>query len=99
MKNLSGNSNLHHNLLIKMISFLKLAVDVARETMKLIDKGPGVFDAKKLVAEARERVAGDLTGLQEGTAVQMVSKVHSRGEEFRLDWNKRSQAEEEGEKR
>jgi len=66
----------------------KACVDVARQVMKILDDNPGDFDTHKIVCQADKEVkAGGITGFMAGCVAQMVSKCHSRGEEFRRKWN------------
>ena len=66
----------------------KCCVDVAREVMRLLDECQNEFDPHKLICEADNRIdAGGITGFMAGAVAHMVSKCHSRGEEFRLRWN------------
>ena len=77
----------------------KACVDVAREVMKVLDERPGSFDCHAIICGADKTVeAGGLTGFMAGCVAQMVSKCHSRGEEFRRQWNIDQQIHDEGEK-
>jgi hypothetical protein len=77
----------------------KCCVDVARHVMEILDKEPGDFDCDKLIDRAdREIKAGGITGFMAGCVASMVSKSHSRGEEFRKKWNIANQVGTEGEK-
>lgn len=63
-------------------------VNVAREVMRLLDERTGDFDPHSLICEADDNIkAGGITGFMAGAVASMVSKVHSRGEEFRQRWN------------
>ena len=74
----------------------KCCVDVAREVMKILDAKIhivearyGMIDTYKLICLADDNVkGGGITGFMAGCVAQMVSEVHSRGEEFRKQWNK-----------
>ena len=63
----------------------KCAIDVARRVMELLDKVKE-FDCNDLICKADKQ--GELTGFLAGCVAQIVSKCHSRGEEFRKKWNK-----------
>ena len=76
----------------------KACVDVARRVMKLLDKQQD-FDTHKIICKADKDVeAGGITGFMAGCVASMVSKVHSRGDEFRRKWNTDNQIKDEGEK-
>lgn len=76
----------------------KACVDVAREVMRLLDER-GEFDTHKLICEADDNIkAGGITEFMAGCVAQMVSRCHSRGEEFRKKWNIDNQISHEGEK-
>ena len=64
----------------------KECVDTARKVMESIDKldEGDDFDCHKLICQASD----DLTGFMAGCVAQMVWECHSRGDEFRLKWNK-----------
>ena len=74
----------------------KACVDVAREVMRLLDERPGKFDPHQIVCDADKE--DDLTGFMAGCIAQMVSKCHSRGDEFRKAWNLWHQLGKEGAK-
>jgi hypothetical protein len=67
----------------------KAAVDVAREVMRLLDTPEySDFDTHKIICDADENSgAGGITGFMAGCVANIVSQVHSRGEEFRRKWN------------
>jgi hypothetical protein len=66
----------------------KACVDVAREVMRILDEEKE-FDASKIINIADENIkAGGITGFMAGCVATMVSDLHSRGEEFRKQWNK-----------
>jgi len=77
----------------------KCCVDVAREVMRLLDTPEHKdFDTHKIVCLADENIkAGGITGFMAGCVAQMVSHCHSRGEEFRKQWNIDNQIKDEGE--
>ena len=65
----------------------KCCVDVAREVMRQLDV-VGVFNASDLISKADNDIkAGGITGFMAGCIAQIVSKCHSRGDEFRRSWN------------
>jgi hypothetical protein len=67
--------------------------------MEILDEQLGDFDTHKLISRAdRESNAGGITGFMAGCVAQMISRCHSRGEEFRRKWNKDNQIHDEGEK-
>lgn len=77
----------------------KCCVDVARRVMDILDKESGDFDCHKIICRADDEIeAGGITGFMAGCVAAMVSKVHSRGEEFRRKWNLDTQIHDEGEK-
>lgn len=74
----------------------KCCVDVAREVMRLLDLETGAFgpnstlalDPHSLICTADKNIGAEgITGFMAGAVAQMVSLVHSRGEEFRRAWN------------
>ena len=78
--------------------YSKACVDVAREVMRLLDERES-FDPHDIIREADKNIeAGGVTGFMAGAAAQMVSKCHSRGEEFRRAWNLDTQIGDEGAK-
>jgi hypothetical protein len=77
----------------------KCCVDVARKVMEILDDEPGDFDCHELICAADKEIdAGGITGFMAGCVASMISKVHSRGEEFRKKWNIDNQIQKEGEK-
>jgi len=78
----------------------KACVDVAREVMRLLDLPEYQhFDTHRIICKADENVdAGGITGFMAGCVASMVSKCHSRGDEFRKKWNLDNQISHEGEK-
>ncbi len=76
----------------------KCCVDVARKVMEILDGGKE-FDTHKIITQADNDIdAGGITGFMSGCIASMVSHCHSRGEEFRLAWNKDNQIGNEGDK-
>ena len=76
----------------------KCCVDVARKVMKTLDLGVENFNCHELICAADKEIdAGGITGFMAGCVASMVSKVHSRGEEFRKKWNLDNQIGTEGE--
>jgi hypothetical protein len=76
----------------------KACVDVAREVMRLLDERTD-FDPHDIIKDADTNIeAGGITGFMAGCVASMVSKCHSRGEEFRKKWNLDTQLSHEGEK-
>lgn len=69
--------------------YRKCCIDVARGTMKLLDDEKHKdFDANKIISEADDNIkAGGITGFMAGCIAQMITKCHSRGEEFKKKWN------------
>jgi hypothetical protein len=77
----------------------KVAIDVAREVMRLLDEREGDFDTHKIICEADENIkTGGITGFMASCVAQMVSHCHSRGEEFRRKWNIDYDSEKSNEK-
>lgn len=67
----------------------KCCVDVARKVMEILDAEPGEFDCHKLINRAGDEIdASGITGYMAGAVALMVGQVHSRGDEFRKQWNK-----------
>ncbi len=68
----------------------KACIDVARRVMDYLDdKHVTTLDPHDMICKADKATeAGGITGFMAGCVAQMVSKVHSRGEEFRKAWNK-----------
>lgn len=63
-------------------------VNVARRVMELLDNESGDFDCHKLICRADDDTkSGGITGFMAGAVASMVSGCHSRGEEFRKQWN------------
>ena len=62
----------------------KCCVDVARGVMKDLDK-VDAFDCHAIICGQKE--AKGLSGYQAGAVASMVSNFHTRGEEFRKQWN------------
>lgn len=76
----------------------KACVDVARRVMELLDQGEPM-NCRKLITDADEQIkAGGITGFMAGCVAQMVSCLHSRGEEFRRSWNTGNQIGTEGDR-
>ena len=76
----------------------KCCVDIAREVMRLLDIRE-TFDCHKIIGEAEKNIGEEgITGFMAGAIASMVSQVHSRGEEFRKQWNLDNQIGNEGEK-
>ena len=74
-------------------------VNVARRVMELLDEEPGDFDCHEIICLAdRDVQAGGITGFMAEAVASMVSKCHSRGEEFRRKWNLDTQIGDKGEK-
>ena len=67
----------------------KAAVDVARRAMEILDEELGDVDCHDLICRADDDVkTGGITGFMAGCVASMISQYHSRGNEFRLKWNK-----------
>ena len=60
---------------------------VAKKVVELLDKATD-FDADDLILKADEELKEGITGNMAGMIALLVSKYHSRGEEFRKSWNK-----------
>ena len=76
----------------------KACIDVARRVMEILDEGKE-FDTHKIICQAAEDVkVGGITGFMAGCVASMVSKCHTRGEEFRHKWNTDQQIGNEGDK-
>jgi len=75
----------------------KACVDTAREVMRLLDEQDD-FDTHTIICDADKNIgAGSITGFMAGAVASMVSRCHSRGEEFRKKWNVDNQISDEGE--
>jgi len=62
--------------------------------MEILDEETGDFDPCKLICCANDDIkAGGITVCMAGWVTQIVSKCHSRGEEFRRRWNLNNQIE------
>lgn len=76
----------------------KACVDVARRVMEILDEVEE-FDTHKIICQADDDIeSGGITGFMAGCVASMVSKCHSRGEEFRRAWNSDRQIGNEGDK-
>jgi len=74
-------------------------VNVARRVMEILDEETGDFDPCKLIRCADDDIkTGGITCFMADCVARMVSKFHSRGEEFRRKWNLDRQIGTEGEK-
>lgn len=71
-------------------------VNIARKVMEYLDAEPDKPIAQKweefgpdtLISKAdKETDAGGITGYMAGAAANIISQVHSRGDEFRKQWN------------
>ena len=76
--------------------YRKCCVDVARKVMELLDdEKHGDFDTNKIIIEAENKLIEEkkvreedgITGFMAGCIAQMITKCHSRGEEFKKKWN------------
>ena len=65
-------------------------VNIAAEVMRLLDLPENQkFECHDLINKADDNIkAGGITGFMAGAAASMVSQCHSRGEEFKRQWNK-----------
>jgi hypothetical protein len=89
-------------------SYGKACVDVARRVMELMDEDPTPFHAgyspdvhttHGIICKADKDIkAGGITGFMAGCVASMVTQCHSRGEEFRKQWNKDNGIEEKDDK-
>lgn len=74
-------------------------IKVARRAMEILDEQPGDFNCHKLICRADDEAqTGGITGFMAGCVASMISKCHSRGEEFRRKWNRDNQIGTEGDK-
>ena len=74
----------------------KTCVDVARRAMEILDSEIWDIDCYGLIYLAsRDVKAGGIIGYMAGAVASMISKFHSRGEEFRLQWNESHSVNEE----
>jgi hypothetical protein len=66
-------------------------INVAREVMRVLDTDEypeGKIDTHKIICDADKNIkAGGITGFMAGAVASMVAQCHSRGQEFRLNWN------------
>jgi hypothetical protein len=77
----------------------KACVDVARKAMELLDADPGPIKTDDLIRRADDAVStGGITGFMAACVAQMISQCHSRGEEFRRQWNEDNQLGNEGDR-
>ena len=71
--------------------YSKAVVDVAREVMRLLDdRKHKDFSASNIIIEANKNIdtGGGITGFQAGCVAQIITRCHSKGNEFRKKWNK-----------
>jgi hypothetical protein len=75
-------------------------IQVARRAMEILDEEPdSKIDCRALICRAdQESGAGGITGFMAGAVASMISRCHSRGEEFRRAWNLTNQIGTEGER-
>jgi hypothetical protein len=70
----------------------KACVDVAREVMRMLDEEDGYrenIDCHTLICRADKKIeAGGITGFMAGAVAHMIAACHSRGDEFRVAFNK-----------
>ncbi len=64
---------------------VRVALDVMR---RLDDLKYRKINADKIICDADKFLNAGITGFMAGCVAQMVWKCHSRGEEFRMAWNK-----------
>lgn len=77
--------------------YSKCCTDIAKKVMELLDDNDHEqFNANDIVGEADRLLDAGITGFMSGCVAQMVSKCHSRGEEFRKKWNTETQIGDEG---
>ncbi len=63
-------------------------IKVARRVMELLDEEPGDFNCHEIICRADDEAGADgITGFMAGAAASIISRCHSRGEEFRRKWN------------
>lgn len=75
----------------------KAIVDVAREAMRILDEDetalhdgyyPDMNTPHGIIVIANKNIeAGGITGFMAGCVAQIITTVHSRGEEFKTIWN------------
>lgn len=76
----------------------KCCVDVARKVMEILDE-ENEFDPHTIINQADDTTgSGGITGFMAGCIAQMVSRCHSRGDEFLSAWNGDVQCKDEGTK-
>ena len=71
--------------------YSKAIVDVAREVMRLLDdRKHKDFNVNTIIGEADKNIVtgGGMTVFQAGCVAQIVTRCHSKGNEFRDKWNK-----------
>lgn len=67
------------------------AIICAEEVMRVMETEEIQFTnktAERLITDAGKKTNADLTGFLAGCVAHIVTNVHSRGEEFRDNWNK-----------
>lgn len=80
-------------------SYGKACVDIARKVMEILDIEIGDFNCHTLICRAEHKIGEKgITGFMAGCIARMVSRCHSRGEEFRRKWNIDNQICDEGKK-
>jgi len=80
----------------------KCCIDVARYAMEILDErdGTAIGDPDALISDAEKRLPQKeqgISGFMAGAVAVMISRCHSRGEEFRKIWNLSIQIGTEGE--
>lgn len=64
-------------------------IAVARRVMELLDEDLNKFDCHNLISQADDDLkTGGITLFMMGAVANLVSQCHSRGEEFRRQWNR-----------
>jgi len=69
----------------------RCCINVARKVMRLLDTDEyKEINTHKIIREADKNVNGrcELTGFMAGCVAELVGWCHSRGQEFRIAWNK-----------
>lgn len=67
----------------------KCCVDIARKAMEILDEGYEIKYPNELITKAEKEVGEEgITGFMAGAISYMITRCHSRGEEWKKAWNK-----------
>lgn len=86
----------NHYVKVNKSDYGATCVNSARRSMDLLNEESGEFDCHDIICRPNKQEG--LSGGQADCVAAMISKCHSRGEEFRKLWNKDNQINDEGDK-